>query len=97
MPKSVSFDTKEESEYHYENAEEEKEDGNEKAEEGPKLDMVSAEGSSGEYKVLLYSATGPDIYLLLTALCFVLFTSLIYFLFIFLTSLWEYNCLTGVC
>ncbi|XP_033274004.2 histone acetyltransferase KAT6B-like [Orcinus orca] len=49
MPKSVSFDTKEESEHQYENADEEKEDGNEKPEEGPKLDMVSAEGSSGEY------------------------------------------------
>ena len=48
MPKSVSFDTEEESEYHYENAYEEKEDGNEKP-EGSKLDMVSAEGSSGEY------------------------------------------------
>ncbi|XP_059993385.1 cilia- and flagella-associated protein 251-like isoform X2 [Lagenorhynchus albirostris] len=49
MLKSVSFDTKEESEHRYENADEEKEDGNEKPEEGPKLDMVSAEGSSGEY------------------------------------------------
>ncbi|XP_067578324.1 uncharacterized protein [Pseudorca crassidens] len=49
MPKSVSFDTKGESEHQYENADEEKEDGNEKPEEGPKLDMVSAEGSSGEY------------------------------------------------
>ncbi|XP_033705120.1 uncharacterized protein [Tursiops truncatus] len=49
MPKSVSFDTKEESEHQYENADEEKEDGNEKPEEGRKLDMVSAEGSSGEY------------------------------------------------
>ena len=49
MPKSVSFDTKEESAHQYENAEEEKEDGNEKAEEGPKVDTVSAEGSSGEY------------------------------------------------
>ncbi|XP_049560482.1 cilia- and flagella-associated protein 251-like [Orcinus orca] len=49
MPKSVSFDTKEESEHQYGNADEEKEDGNEKPEEGPKLDMVSAEGSSGEY------------------------------------------------
>lgn len=49
MPKSVSFDTKEESEHRYENADEEEEDGNEKPEEGPKLDMVSAEGSSGEY------------------------------------------------
>ncbi|XP_059994311.1 proline-, glutamic acid- and leucine-rich protein 1-like [Lagenorhynchus albirostris] len=49
MPKSVSFDSKEESEHQYENADEEKEDGNEKPEEGPKLDMVSAEGSSGEY------------------------------------------------
>ncbi|XP_036696367.1 proline-, glutamic acid- and leucine-rich protein 1-like isoform X2 [Balaenoptera musculus] len=49
MPKSVSFDTKEESAHQYENAEEEKEDGNEKAEEGPKVGTVSAEGSSGEY------------------------------------------------
>nr|XP_060148666.1 nucleosome assembly protein 1-like 1 [Globicephala melas] len=49
MPKSVSFDTKGESEHQYGNADEEKEDGNEKPEEGPKLDMVSAEGSSGEY------------------------------------------------
>nr|XP_058906137.1 cancer/testis antigen family 47 member C1-like [Kogia breviceps]XP_058906138.1 cancer/testis antigen family 47 member C1-like [Kogia breviceps] len=48
MPKSVSFDTKEESDYHYENADEEKEDGNEKPEEGPKLDMISAEGSCEE-------------------------------------------------
>ncbi|XP_024622839.1 nucleosome assembly protein 1-like 1 isoform X1 [Neophocaena asiaeorientalis asiaeorientalis] len=48
MPKSVSFDTKEESQHLYENADEEKEDGNEEPEEGPKLDMVSAEGSSGE-------------------------------------------------
>ncbi|XP_032475056.1 uncharacterized protein LOC116747315 [Phocoena sinus] len=47
MPKSVSFDTKE-SEHLYENADEEKEDGNEEPEEEPKLDMVSAEGSSGE-------------------------------------------------
>ncbi|KAJ8780077.1 hypothetical protein J1605_011982 [Eschrichtius robustus] len=50
MPKSVSFDTKEESAHQYENAEEEREDGNEKAEEGPKVDTVSAEGSSGEYR-----------------------------------------------
>ncbi|XP_059766433.1 tau-tubulin kinase 1-like [Balaenoptera ricei] len=49
MPKSVSFDTKEESAHQYENAEEEKEDGKEKAEEGPKVGTVSAEGSSGEY------------------------------------------------
>ncbi|XP_059767444.1 cancer/testis antigen family 47 member C1-like isoform X2 [Balaenoptera ricei] len=51
MPKSVSFDTKEESAHQYENAEEEKEDGKEKAEEGPKVGTVSAEGSSGEYSL----------------------------------------------
>ncbi|XP_024590042.1 glutamic acid-rich protein-like [Neophocaena asiaeorientalis asiaeorientalis] len=53
MPKSVSFDTKEESEHQYENADEEKEDGNEKPEEGPKLDMVSAEGTSGESRIIV--------------------------------------------